>query len=128
MEKIYVGIVSGDKVSIRAFEVQKETEKQIMYNNGTKLNKSKIGDKDSYGYSYGYTAKEAEEVLMEDIKSKIERYENTLKQLKRTLNYEVELIENLNRCACCSHYRLYRCNKHDATTRPGREACGGFEK
>jgi len=87
--KVYEAKAWFNNIEIRNYEVTKDTEKQIRFENGRTLNKSVIGNCDSVGTGYGYTLDEAVQSVKNNIINEISECEAKIKRLKKKLELPI---------------------------------------
>jgi hypothetical protein len=91
--RIYEAKIWSDKIEVRSYEIEKETNKQIKYNKGDRLNKSMIGKCNIVRTGYGYTSNEAVQAVKNNIVEEIKDHELSIKMLNNKLNLPIKIYQ-----------------------------------
>ncbi|NRU52495.1 hypothetical protein [Clostridium beijerinckii] len=89
--RIYEAKTWSGNIEVRSYEIEKETNKQIKYNKGNRLNKSMIGKCNIVRTGYGYTSNEAIRAVKNDIIEEIKNHELSIKMLNNELNLPIKI-------------------------------------
>lgn len=92
MNYIYIAKVWGEEISVMRYEIIKETQKQykVKGDYDKVINKYTIDTVDSYGYAYSLSKDKAIELVKNNIKDNIKRYETYIEKCKQELLYPIK--------------------------------------